>query len=163
MPRRGTDTDMDHSVEHIPNGTSGHEPSDIDVKTVVVSLIALLIAAMIAALITYGIFHYFYTTEKVQEANAANPQVLPPEPRVEERPYEQLITVKAREEHILNSYAWVDKKEGTVRIPVSQAIDMLAQKGLASHDYLGDILAGKKPPMPPKAPEPKVQGSKNAK
>ncbi len=154
---------MDHSVDHIPNGTAGHEPSDIDVKTVVVSLIALLIVAMFAALITFGIFRYFYKTDKVDEANAGNPQVLAPEPRVEEKPYEQLITVRAKEEHILNSYAWVDQKDGIVRIPVSQAIDMLAQKGLPSHDFLQDILAGKKPPMPPKAPEPKMQGIKNAK
>jgi hypothetical protein len=157
------DTDMDHSVDHLPNGTAGHEPSDVDVRTIVVSLIGLLVAAMFAALIALGIFRYFHTTGKVDEANAANPQVLAPEPRVEEKPYEQLITVRAKEEHILNSYAWVDQKEGIVRIPVSQAIDMLVQKGLPSHDFLQDIMAGKKPPMPPKAPEPKVQGIKNAK
>src|SRR5260370_573936 len=92
-----------------------------------------------------------------------NPQQIPPEPRVEERPYEQLINVRAREEHILNSYAWVDQKEGTVRVPISNAIDMLAQKGLLSDDFLGDILGGKKPPMPPKTAEPKAQGIKNAK
>jgi len=161
--RRGTDTDMDHSAEHIPNGSSGHEQSEVDVRTIVISLAALLVGAMLVALLTIGIFRYFHTVNRVDETLKENPQQIPPEPRVEERPYEQLISVRAREEHILNSYAWVDQKEGTVRVPISSAIDMLAAKGLQSHDYLGDILAGKKPPMPVKGPEPKVQGLKNAK
>jgi len=42
----------------------------------------------------------------------------------------------------------VDQKEGTVRIPIGQAIDKLASQGLPSHDYLADILAGRKPPAP---------------
>jgi hypothetical protein len=151
---------MDHSVEHIPNGSSGHEQSEVDVRTIVVSLAALLMGAMMVALLTIGIFRYFHAENKVDQTAKENPQQIPPEPRVEERPYEQLISVRAREERILNSYAWVDKKEGTVRVPISNAIDMLAQKGLQSHDYLGDVLAGRKPPMPPKAPP---QGTKNAK
>jgi len=154
---------MDHSVEHIPNGSPGHEEREVDVRTIVVSLAALLVGAMLVALLTIGIFRYFHAANKVDQTAKENPQQIPPEPRVEERPYEQLISVRAREERILNSYAWVDKKEGTVRVPISNAIDMLAQKGLPSHDYMGDILAGRKPPMPPKAPEPKVQGIKNAK
>ncbi|HEY6393381.1 MAG TPA: hypothetical protein VIX89_19015 [Bryobacteraceae bacterium] len=151
---------MDHSVEHIPNGSSGHEEREVDVRTIVVSLAALLVGAMLTAFLTIGIFRYFHTANKVDQTAKENPQQIPPEPRVEERPYEQLITVRAREERILNSYAWVDKKEGAVRVPIANAIDMLAQKGLPSHDYLGDMLAGRKPPMPPKAPP---QGSKNAK
>ena len=154
---------MDHNVEHHPNGSSGHEQSEVDVRTIVISLIALLIGAMLAAGLTIGIFRYLHSTNKVDESNAANPQQLAPEPRVEEKPYEQLISVRAREEHVLTSYAWVDQKEGTVRVPISNAIDMLAQKGLPSHDYLQDMLAGKKPPMPPKVAEAKVQGIKNAK
>ncbi len=62
----------------------------------------------------------------------------------------------------LNTYAWVDKDAGVVRIPVDRAIDLLAQKGLPSHNYLDDILAGRKPPVtkPPVATKP--QGSTNA-
>ncbi len=33
---------------------------------------------------------------------------------------------------ILNSYGWVDPDKGTVRIPIDQAIDIVAQKGLPS-------------------------------
>jgi hypothetical protein len=57
----------------------------------------------------------------------------------------------------LNSYAWVGQQGGAVRVPIDKAIDLLAAKGLPSHNYLDDILDGKKPPALPK------QGSSNAK
>jgi hypothetical protein len=31
---------------------------------------------------------------------------------------------------VLNSYGWVDQPKGIVRIPVAQAIDILAKRGL---------------------------------
>ena len=40
-----------------------------------------------------------------------------------------------------------------MRVPIDRAIDMLAQKGLPSHNYLDDILAGRKPPVPPSRPQ----------
>ena len=36
----------------------------------------------------------------------------------------------------------MDKQAGIVRVPIDRAIDMLAAKGLPSHNYLDDILAG---------------------
>ena len=72
-------------------------------------------------------------------------------------PFRQLQTLRAQEDHTLSTYAWVDKNAGVVRVPIDRAIDMLAQKGLQSHNYLDDILAGRKPPAA------QAQGSSNAK
>ena len=153
---------MEHGIEHSPNG-SGHEEREVSVRTIVLSLAALLFGTFLVCLLVIGIFRYFHSANRVEESAKENQQQIPPEPRVEEKPYEQLVTVRAREDHVLTSYAWVDKKEGTVRIPIDRAIDQLAKKGLPSHDYLHDILTGTKPPMPAKPAAPKPQGSKNAK
>ncbi|HYL74230.1 MAG TPA: hypothetical protein VEU96_08485 [Bryobacteraceae bacterium] len=138
---------MDHAIPHSPNG-AGHEHSEISVRTVVVSLIVLLTGTFMVCLLVVGIFRYFHTENKVAQTAKDWKQQIPAEPRVEEHPWEQLITVRAREDHVLSSYAWIDRKEGTVRIPIDQAIEKLAQQGLPSHDYLADIQAGKKPPVP---------------
>jgi len=61
---------------------------------------------------------------------------------VEEKPYLQLQNLRTLEDHVLTTYAWVDQSQGTVRIPVDRAIDMVVQKGLPSHDYLADITKG---------------------
>lgn len=104
------------------------------------------------ALLVVGIFRFFSHEYQTQESAKQSQQQIPPEPRIEVEPWQQLVNVHARENHILNTYAWVNQKDGTVRIPINQAIDELAKKGLPSHDYLSDILAGRKPP----------QGSNNA-
>jgi hypothetical protein len=151
---------MEHAPENHSNGL-GHETQEVDVRFIFVSLAALLIGAFLACLLVVGIFQYFHHTY-LPEAVKASPQVIPPEPRIEVNTTQQLQTVRAREDHVLSSYAIVDQKQGLVRVPIDRAIDMLAQKGLPSHDYLSDILAGKKPPAPSKSPESKkTQGSLN--
>ncbi len=148
---------MEHSTDHHSSGP-GHETSEVSVPFMFGALFALLIGAFLVAMLVIGIFQFFHNTYKPDQAAKESPQVIPPEPRVEERPYEQLLSIRKREEHILNSYAVIDQKQGIVRVPIDRAIDMVAQKGLASHDYLSDILAGKKPPAAPQ----KSQGSRNA-
>ncbi len=62
---------------------------------------------------------------------------LPPEPRLQGivqpvQPRVELEQLREDEDQILNNYGWVDPAKGTVRIPIAQAIDMVAQKGLPS-------------------------------
>jgi hypothetical protein len=155
-----TDTDMEHTVHHSPNG-AGHEQSEVSVRLIVVSLGFLAIGTALVFILVVGIFRFFYDTNKT--ADALRQGVIPPEPRIEVAPYEQLQRLRAQEDHILSSYAWVDQKAGTVRVPIDRAIDMLAAKGLPSHNYLDDIMAGRKSPAPAKEPESAKQGSSNAK
>ena len=136
---------MDHTIQHSPNGT-GHEQTEVNVRTIVVSLAFLLLGAILAAIVTIGIFRYLHDTYKPDvAAKEAQPQI-PPEPRIEVAPAEQIQALHAHEDHVLTSYSWVDQKSGTVRVPIDRAIDMLAQKGLPAHDYMSDILGGRKPP-----------------
>ncbi len=150
------------STEHHSNG-AGHEQSEVSVQFVFVSLTALLIGAFLVSLLSVGIFQFFKSTYRPDQAAKESQQVIPPEPRIEEHPAEQLQGIRAREDHILSSYAVIDKTQGIVRVPIDRAIDMLSEKGLPSHNYLDDILAGRKPAAPAKSAEPKkLQGSLNA-
>lgn len=161
------DTDMNHTLEPSPNGT-GHEKSEVNVRTIVVSLAFLALGVFLVCIIVVGIFQYLNSSYNPQSASQFPAQV-PPEPRLEVNPSLQLKDLLAREDHVLTTYAWTNQQAGTVRVPISQAIDMLAQKGLPTHNYMDDILAGRKPPMPPPQPAAKapparavIQVSKNA-
>ena len=140
------DTNMEHPanmenpVAPVPNGT-GHEQREVDVRFIVISLITLLIGAFLCCLLVIGIFRYFHNEYLPAQATYVQPP-LPPEPRVEEKPYLQLQNLRTLEDHVLSSYAWVDQNEGTVRVPIDRAIDMVAQKGLPYHNYLDDIAKG---------------------
>ena len=148
---------MEHTAHHSPNG-AGHEQSEVSVRFIVVSL----------AVLAVGNVHRLCAGSRnlplllrhlsaPSEATRLAQPVVPPEPRIEVAPYEQLQQLRVKEDHILNTYAWVDKKAGTVRVPIDSAIDLLAAKGLPSHNYLDDILAGRKPPMPPPTPTAKAR------
>jgi hypothetical protein len=132
---------MEHPAAPSHNG-AGHEHREVSVRFIVVSLITLLIGTFMVCLLVVGIFQYFHNTYLPPQATQVPPQ-LPPEPRVEEKPYLQLQNLRTLEEHVLSSYAWVDQNQGTVRVPIDRAIDMVAQKGLPYHNYLDDIVAGR--------------------
>lgn len=50
-----------------------------------------------------------------------------PFPREQPHPQEDLNALRTREEIELNSYGWVDRTNGIVRIPIERAMDLLAQ------------------------------------
>ena len=80
---------------------------------------------------------------------AANLARTPPEPRLEPLPLAPGQRLRAEEEAILTSYAWVDKHAGVARIPIDRAMDLLAARGLPPSK-----------PMPPAAvPMPTPGGS----
>jgi hypothetical protein len=56
-------------------------------------------------------------------------ELQPPPPRLEADPAESLAAYRERETAILDSYGWVDKAEGIARIPIEQAMRLLAERG----------------------------------
>ncbi len=86
----------------------------------------------------WAMFDFLFAREDAK--NAEQPggrmmnerQKLPPEPRLQAEPKIELKDLRADEDAILNSYGWVDPNKGIVRIPIDQAIDIVAQKGLPS-------------------------------
>lgn len=53
-----------------------------------------------------------------------------PQPRLEENERQQINDFRMNEEETLNSYGWVDKPGGAVRIPIERAMQIVAQRGL---------------------------------
>lgn len=49
-----------------------------------------------------------------------------PLPREQPAPLADLQTLRAQEEAELNSYGWIDKTAGVVRIPIDRAIELLS-------------------------------------
>ncbi len=55
---------------------------------------------------------------------------VPPEPRLQASPREDLKAMRTREDWTLGHYSWVDKQKGVVAIPIDRAIAILAQRGI---------------------------------
>jgi len=55
---------------------------------------------------------------------------LPPEPRLQTRPKEDLAATRERDRAKLEGYSWVDKNAGTVRIPIEEAMKKVLAQGI---------------------------------
>ena len=53
-----------------------------------------------------------------------------PQPRLEVKPGARLAELRAAENADLNSYGWVDRNAGTVRIPIDRAMQLILDRGL---------------------------------
>jgi hypothetical protein len=80
----------------------------------------------------WAMFDFFATS--AQRQDIAPPPVFstapPPGPQLEVDPAADLARVRSREEALLDSYDWVDRQHGIVRIPIDRAMDLLLQQGL---------------------------------
>lgn len=134
----------------------GHEERDVYFRPIVVA--AALIAVMIVGAAVGMRFVLFYYLERdARLSPAANPLAaaagprLPPEPRLLPKPEEQLDALRVEEDETLTTYGWVDRDEGVVRIPIEQAMELVAQRGLPKPQ------AAPQQPAAPVAPMPKVE------
>lgn len=57
--------------------------------------------------------------------------VQPPEPRLQTAPEVDLRHMRAEEDLVLLRSGWVDQRQGTVRVPIDIAMEMIAARGLA--------------------------------
>lgn len=60
----------------------------------------------------------------------ASARPLPPEPRLQPKPENDLQQYLREESSELNSYGWVDRQNGVVRIPIDHAMKLLLKQGL---------------------------------
>jgi hypothetical protein len=54
----------------------------------------------------------------------------PPGPVLQSSPREDLITYQQGEHHLLDSYGWTDPSKTSPHIPITRAMELLAQRGI---------------------------------
>ncbi len=65
-----------------------------------------------------------------------------PFPRLQISPSEDLKVFRAREEHELTSYGWVNRSAGVVRLPIGRAMDLLIERGLPTSNGTNGVRLG---------------------
>ena len=60
----------------------------------------------------------------------AAPAPTPPAPALEADPGQTFNPYRAAQEQKLNTYGWVDRAAGVIRMPIDRAIDVTAERGL---------------------------------
>ena len=125
-------------MEAIDHGNStngsGHEHREANISVIVWSLVALAVATIAIYILVWGMFNVIKTADQKESSEQAAskfavPGQLPPEPRLQVRPWEELQVLRAHEDDVLGHYGWQDQKNGIVHIPIDKAMDMVAQQG----------------------------------
>ena len=111
---------------------SGHERRDINVRAVTGVAVGLTICVFIIFVAVRGMLRMFdkHSTRGINSLQFAEQTGLPPQPRLQSNPAEDLAHFREQQDALLNSYGWIDRKAGIVQIPIDQAMDIIAQRGL---------------------------------
>ena len=112
-----------------------HEDSDVNIGAIFGFGAGLAAALVAVSLVVWLLFVYMDRREASQTAPAyplagGQEMRLPPEPRLQTNPREDLRVFKAHEDDLLSHYQWADKQAGVVRIPIDEAMKLTVQRGL---------------------------------
>jgi hypothetical protein len=146
-------TEIRHNEQ---NPDSGFERQDLGSRTVYGFLLSLAVIGVLVYFSVWGIFivldKYFSKHEAppspmMVEQKATTPtRAVPegyvekifPEPRLETNERTEINDFRLGEEQTLNSYGWVDQNAGVVRIPITKAMELVAQRGLPTRPAAGE-------------------------
>lgn len=114
------------------NTTPGYETRDVNTRTILIFVIVLFLVLLTSLVTMRWLFGYFSATQPLGPAASpfANTRTLPPGPRLQVDPSRDLSQVRQGQTALLDSYGWVDKTTGTVRIPIDVAMDIIAARHL---------------------------------
>jgi len=134
-----------------------YEQSDVRAGAIVRFAIGLVLVVGVASVVLLGLFALFARQQRRQDPPPPPlaPQAgrLPPGPRLQASPLQDLERLRAEEEKELTSYGWVDPKAGIAHIPIDEAIKIVAARGLPP-------AAASPSPSPPPAPSAPPRGTR---
>jgi hypothetical protein len=120
----------------VPQATTegkGHEKKDADVTTIALIAIGGLFLVLLVQLTVWMTLRHMRLGRAEKEqgiARVSESSKQFPEPRLQIDPALDLARMRARDLRDLDTFAWVDRKGGTFRIPIGRAMQLLAERGL---------------------------------
>jgi hypothetical protein len=120
-----------------------HEDSDVNVRAIFGFALGLIVTGIAVHLIVWLLFQFLNQPAGAGEAlsyplSVGQENRVPPEPRLQTNPRDDLRMLHVHEDELLTTYGWVDKASGVVRIPVDEALKITAQQGLPTRPANGE-------------------------
>ena len=117
------------------NPSTHHETTDVNIAAILGFAAGLVAVAIVVHLLVWVMFRFFDAREARDKAveyplAIEQEQRLPPEPRLQTNPRQDLQDLRTQETDALTTYGWVDKNGGVVRIPIDEAMRIVVQRGL---------------------------------
>ncbi len=110
-----------------------YEIRDANARGVFTFLVILGIVLVVVALACWGMFRYFSThavNRSASDSPFADTRQLPLGPQLQVNPREDWLKYREEQEKSLETYEWVNRTAGTVRVPIEDAMELLVKKGV---------------------------------
>lgn len=115
-----------------PDAAVGYETRDVNLRAV----LALAVGVAVMALVVHAALWFLLRSLHAAAGQSDPPRTplaedvtIPPGPRLQQAPVRDYQAFRAREEAALDSYGWVDRRQGVVRIPIERAMELLVERG----------------------------------
>ena len=126
----------DHEYAKTPPGST-YEHTDASVWIIVKFLFWLAISAVIIH-VGLGLIYAMLVDRALETGEQRYPlaattgERLPPSPRLQQFPQNDLYQFRSGEQAFLEGYGWMNKEAGTVHIPIEDAMRLIVERGLPS-------------------------------
>ena len=126
----------DDEYLHTPPGST-YEHTDANVWIIVKFMIWLAVSAVIIH-VGLGLLYALLIERSMEVGEQPYPlavtqgERLPPAPRLQQFPQNELYQFRTGEEVLLQGYGWMNKSSGIVYIPIEEAMRLTVERGLAS-------------------------------
>lgn len=116
-----------------------HEESDVNVAAILRYGLGLFAVAVVAHIFLWWLLGaYERQNDRAQTQvfpmAAGQKNRLPPAPRFQENPQQELQQLREKQKMLLEGYGWVNKDAGVVRIPIEEAMKLVVERGLPTRE-----------------------------
>ena len=123
--------------EHEPHHDEvAHESRDINIRGVQSFAVGFLLLGAVVYFVVWVFLGYLRRENAAGQLEyplaVGQEDRLPPEPRLQTNPRQDMRDLRESEDERLKTYGWVDRNAGVVRIPIDEAIKLTLQRGLPS-------------------------------
>jgi len=102
-----------------------HEMTDARARPILAFTAGVVAALVFSLIVTWWLFRLM-ASATAPAGGVAAALAVPPEPRLQVMPSQDLDSARAAEAARLSSYGWVDRRAGIVHIPIDRAIELIA-------------------------------------
>jgi hypothetical protein len=113
-------------------GGPGYEKSDASIPAMLKSGVVLALVLIVAFVGMKWTLDYFQKSQPLgpPASEVKTPPVPEQGPMLQVQPHQELVDYCNGQEQQLNTYGWIDKTSGVVRIPVNRAMELTLERGL---------------------------------
>ncbi len=135
------DTNQHKEQQVVDNPEVLHEVTDASAKPIAYFLASLALLLVFTFVAVWLMFNFLESgaerTDKQVVSPMADPNEKPPGPLLQTTPGHDMQLMLEREKQLSETYGWINKASGIVRIPVKRAMDLVAEKGLPNLQPIG--------------------------